>query len=68
MRYRGEGRWLQAAGSLPQIDIAIELLSVPGDIKVDSGNLSATLIAPDRLEGQRWLNSTQADKPALLQR
>lgn len=68
VRYRGEGRWRQAAGARAEIDLALQLLSVPGDVPVDSGNLSATLNAPDRLEGQRWLNSAQAQQPALLER
>lgn len=68
LRYRGQGSWRQAAGSRPEIDLAFQLLSVPGDEPVDSGNLSATLTTAGRLEGQRWLNSAQAQQPALLER
>ncbi|MDP3083187.1 MAG: hypothetical protein Q8N44_05785, partial [Rubrivivax sp.] len=67
--YRGQGQVVVAPGQATRIDIALQLLSSPGDELIDSGNLSARLSADGRrLEGRIWLNSAQADWPALLQR
>ena len=56
-------------GRAPRIDLALQVLAVPGDAPVDSGNLSATLSADGRrLDGKIWLNGAQADWPALLLR
>ena len=67
--YRGEGRLISGPGSAPRIDLALQVLPDGGDNPVDNGNLSATLSADgQRLEGTIWLNSAQADWPALLRR
>lgn len=69
VRYRGEGRARAAAGSPLMIDLGFKILSVPGDVPIDGGNLSATL-SPDgrRFDGTRWLNSVQAATPFSLTR
>ncbi len=67
--YRGEGAWRADPGVRPAIDVALTLVSSPGDVPVDSGNLSATL-APGGavMNGTLWRNSVQADKPVSLRR
>ena len=51
------------------IDIALTLVSSPGEIAVDSSNLSASVDA-DRavINGKLWLNSAPADRPVVLRR
>lgn len=67
--YRGEGTWRTDPGVLPAIDVALTLVSSPGDVPVDSGNLSATLAADGAsMSGTLWLNSAQADRPVTLRR
>jgi hypothetical protein len=69
VRWRGQGTARAAPGSPLAIDVALQIVSVPGDQPVDGGNLSATLSADGRqLRGTRWLNSEQADAPAVLVR
>lgn len=67
--YRGEGTWRTDPGVPLVIDVALQIVSSPGEIPVDSGNLSATLQAGGRvMNGKLWLNSAQADRPITLQR
>ena len=67
--YRGEGTLRTDPGVLPAIDVALTLVSSPGDVPVDSGNLSATVGADGAsMNGKLWLNSAQADRPVTLRR
>ncbi len=67
--YRGEGTLRTDPGVPPAIDVALTLVSSPGDVPVDSGNLSATLAADGAsMNGKLWLNSAQADRPVRLLR
>lgn len=67
--YRGEGALRTDPGVLRAIDIALTLVSAPGDISVDSGNLSASLDTEGAvMNGKLWLNSAQADRPVVLRR
>jgi hypothetical protein len=64
LRYRGSGRLIEAAGSPPALDIGFKVLSVPGDVEIDGGNLSATRQGDGGLRGTRWLNGAQAEVAA----
>ena len=69
--YRGEGRRIDAPGVGPALDIGLQVLASPdgGGTAIDSGNLSLRLSADGRtLTGRIWLNSAQADQPAVLTR
>ena len=67
--YRGEGTLRTDPGVPRVIDVALQLVSSPGDIAVDSGNLGATLANGGALmHGKLWLNSAQAERPITLQR
>jgi hypothetical protein len=67
--YRGEGALRTDPGVPLAIDVALTLVSSPGDVPVDSGNLSATLAADGAaMTGKLWLNSAQADRPVTLRR
>lgn len=68
VRWRGTGTARAAAGSPLAINVALTVLSVPGDVPVDGGNLSATLTPDGRLQGTRWFNGAQAEVPAVLTR
>ena len=67
--YRGEGTLRADPGVAQTIDVALTLVSSPGDVPVDSGNLGATLGAEGAsMSGTLWLNSAQADRPVTLRR
>jgi hypothetical protein len=67
--YRGEGTLRAEPGVPVSIDVALAVVSSPGDVPVDSGNLSATLAVDGTvMNGKLWLNSAQADRPVTLQR
>jgi hypothetical protein len=67
--YRGEGTLRTDPGVPPAIDVALTIVSSPGDFPVDTGNLSASLDADGAvLNGKLWLNSAQADRPVKLRR
>lgn len=68
VRYRGEGRLLQALGTPTALDIGFRVLSVPGDQDIDGGNLSATVQPDGSLRGTRWLNGAQAEVAAQWRR
>lgn len=68
VRYRGEGRLVEATGAPPALDLGFKIVSVPGDTEIDGGNLSATLQPDGRWRGTRWLNSAQAERPATWTR
>lgn len=67
--YRGEGRRIEAPGSAPILDIALQVLPGPDAPPVDSGNLRLHLAADGKtLAGRIWLNSAQSDQAAVLTR
>jgi hypothetical protein len=67
--YRADGLFIREPGRAPRIDLALQVLPAAACEAVDSGNLSATLSADgQRLEGTVWLNSAQAEWPAVLTR
>jgi len=68
--YRGTGVARTDPGQPVAIDVAIQVLPVPGTGEpVDSGNLSAVLSADgQRLDGKIWLNGAQAEQVATLVR
>ena len=69
--YRGEGRRIDAPGVGTALDIGLRVLISPdsGGAAIDSGNLSLRLSADGKtLTGRIWLNSAQADQPAVLTR
>lgn len=67
--FRGEGTLRTDPGVPAAIDVALTLVSSPGDVPVDSGNLSATLAADGAvMNGTLWRNGAQADRPVSLVR
>jgi hypothetical protein len=68
VRLRGEGTARRAAGSPLSLDLGFRMLSVPGDVDIDGGNVTVTLAPDGSLSGTRWLNSVQAEVPARLER
>ncbi|WP_291985811.1 TIR domain-containing protein [Candidatus Accumulibacter sp. ACC007] len=67
--YRGEGRASARPGEQLVIDIALQIVSSPGDVLVDTGNLNATIAADGaRMAGVMWLNSAQKERPVNLAR
>ena len=67
--YRGEGTLRADPGVAQTIDVALTLVSSPGDVPVDTGNLGATLsVDGASMSGKLWLNSAQADRPVTLRR
>jgi hypothetical protein len=67
--YRAEGLIIREPGRAPRIDLALQVLPAEAGEAVDSGNLT---LAPSAgglsLEGTVWLNSAQAEWPAVLSR
>lgn len=69
IRYRGEGRRIDAPGAAAILDIALLVLPGPDAPAVDSGNLRLHLAADGKtLAGRIWLNGAQADQAAVLTR
>lgn len=67
--YRGEGRRIDAPGTPPILDIALQVMPGPDGTPIDSGNLRLHLAADGKtLAGRIWLNSAQADQAAVLTR
>lgn len=67
--YRGQGSASSRPGDDLVIDVALQIVSSPGDTLVDSGNLHATLNPEGtRMAGTLWLNSKQAERPLRLER
>lgn len=67
--YRGKGGATALPGDDLVIDVALQIVSRPGDEPVDTGNLHATL-APDgaTMAGTVWLNSQQKERRVSLAR
>ena len=67
--YRGKGSASSLPGDRLVIDIALQIVSSPGDTLTDTGNLHATLGADGTtMTGTLWLNSKQAERPLRLAR
>lgn len=69
--YRGEGKRTQTPGQPAMLDIALQVFASPenGDTAIDSGNLNLRLATDGNTwTGRIWLNSAQADQPAVLTR
>ena len=67
--YRGEGRLRTDPGVPPAIDVAFQVLSSPGDVGVDGGQIEAALSADGKkLTGKLWLNGEQAESAIVLHR
>ena len=65
--YRGEGRIFRVPAADTEIDIALQIVSSPGNEPIDSGNLHALRRgASPTMDGQLWLNSKQAEKAIRL--
>ena len=51
------------------VDIALQIISNPGDIMVDTGNLNATIAADGAtMAGTLWLNGKQVERAVGLAR
>jgi hypothetical protein len=67
--YRGKGSASALPGEQLVVDIALQIVSTPGDVLVDSGNLHATIAADGTtMAGTVWLNGKQAERPLQLLR
>lgn len=67
--YRGKGSSHLAADGSTVVDIALEVISSPGEAVVDTGNLHVTLASDGRsMIGSLWLNSEQKERAAHLTR
>jgi hypothetical protein len=68
VRYRGQGRLLQAPGQAAALEIGFRVISVPGEEDIDGGGLRLTERGDGSWAGTRWLNSVQAESPARMER
>jgi hypothetical protein len=67
--YRGEGRIIRVPAAAAEFDIALQLVSSPGNEPIDSGNLHLLQdTTRPAMDGQLWLNSKQAEKAIQLVR
>jgi hypothetical protein len=67
--YRGQGTTHVAPDGRTVIDVALEIVSSPGEEQIDGGNLRATVNADgSAMDGRLWLNSEQAERPVRLAR
>ena len=67
--YRGNGSLHSAADGSTVVGIALEVVSIPGETLIDTGNLRCTLSdAGAVLDCQLWLNSLQSGRPLRLTR
>ncbi len=67
--YRGHGTTHVAPDGRTVIDVALEIVSTPGEEQIDGGNLRATVNADgSAMDGRLWLNSEQAERPVRLTR
>ncbi|MCB1933011.1 MAG: toll/interleukin-1 receptor domain-containing protein [Candidatus Accumulibacter sp.] len=67
--YRGKGRASALPGDPLVVDIALQIISNPGDIMVDTGNLNATIAADGAtMAGTLWLNGKQVERAVGLAR
>lgn len=65
--YRGEGSIIRVPAAATELDIALQIVSSPGNEPIDSGNLHALRQGvSSTMEGQLWLNSRQAEKAIRL--
>lgn len=68
VRLHAEGLLHEAPGSAPVLDLALVVRALPGGAPIDGGNLTLARQDGGDWAGQRWLNSAQADRPAVLRR
>jgi hypothetical protein len=67
--YRGKGSASALPGEQLVVDIALQIVSTPGDVLVDTGNLNATITADgSTMAGTLWLNGKQLERPLRLAR
>ncbi len=67
--YRGKGSASAHPGAPLVVDIALQIVSTPGDVLVDTGNLHATIAADGAtMAGAVWLNGKQLERPLRLAR
>ena len=67
--YRGQGTTRIVPDGSTVIDIALEIISSPGGVSIDSGNLQATVsVDGATMDGRIWSNSAQAERPVRLTR
>lgn len=67
--YRGKGSASTLPGEQLVVDIALQIVSTPGDVLVDTGNLHATIAADgSSMSGTVWLNGKQVERPVRLKR
>jgi hypothetical protein len=67
--YRGKGSASALPGERLVVDIALQIVSTPGDVLVDTGNLNATIAADGAtMTGTLWLNGKQVERPVGLAR
>jgi hypothetical protein len=67
--YRGKGSASALPGEQLVVDIALQIVSTPGEVLVDSGNLHATIAADgSSMAGTVWLNGKQVERPVGLKR
>jgi hypothetical protein len=67
--YRGKGTASALPGAELVVDIALQIVSSPGDVLVDTGNLTATIAGDGAtMAGTLWLNSAQKERPVKLAR
>ena len=67
--YRGQGTTRIVPDGSTVIDLALEIISSPGGVSIDSGNLQATVsVDGATMDGRIWSNSAQAERPVRLTR
>lgn len=67
--YRGKGSASALPGAPLVVDIALQIVSSPGEALIDSGNLHTAMAADGRtMAGSLWLNSEQKERPVSLTR
>ena len=60
--YRGQGSASARPGAALVVDIALQIVSSPGEVLTDTGNLHATISADGQtLVGALWLNGAQQE-------
>jgi hypothetical protein len=65
--YRGEGSIIRVPAAATELDMALQIVSSPGNEPIDSGNLHALRQgASSTMDGLLWLNSKQAEKAIRL--
>ena len=67
--YRGQGSASARPGAALVVDIALQIVSSPGDVLVDTGNLNVTMATDGAtMSGELWLNGKQTETRVSLAR